>query len=216
MGSGRADAAPRRPASAAPAARARPRTAAPAPMRAPRELSGGRPLPPTTRERMEAAFGVPLDHVRLHTDADASDLADVHGADALALGRHIAFAAGRLSLETEEGARLLAHELAHVVQQQGDDDERAPQGPDSEPGEPAEREADAAAARVVRGEAAGVTPGAAAWTTRARIMRRARAGAEAARDDAPAPKPEATEPEAAEPARGDAAAPEAEATEPEP
>lgn len=187
MGARHADAAPRRPAAAEPAAR----TATRAPQPARRALHGGRPLPPTTRERMEAAFGLPLEHVRVHTDAEATELTDVHGAEALALGPHIAFAPARYSPDSEEGARLLAHELAHVVQQGGEEEDAAPQGPDSEPGEPAEREADAAAARVARGEPAGLTPGAAAWSTRARIMRRARSGAAAP----PEPETAAAEPE---------------------
>jgi hypothetical protein len=161
--------------SAESAGRSRQQAAAPMPVAepAPRVLSGGRPLPPTTRERMEAAFGVPLEHIRLHTDAEADEIAEEHEAEALTVGSHIAFAAARFDPDTDEGEELLAHELAHVVQRGGG--EARLDGPDSEPGEPAEREAYDAAARVARGEPAGVTPGAAVWTTRARIMRRARA-----------------------------------------
>lgn len=148
----------------------------------PIRLSGGRPLPPTTRERLESSFGRPLDHVRVHTDATAASLAEAHAADAVTTGGSIAFATSRFQPETAAGLSLLAHEVAHVVQQ------GATPGPATahprkrsggliEPGvAAAERAADHAAARVVRGELAGLEPGGLAWTTRDRLLRRARAG----------------------------------------
>jgi hypothetical protein len=52
--------------------------------------------------------------VRLHTD---SDVAQRVAATAFTLGHDIHFAPGRYRPDTAEGARTLAHELAHVVQQ---------------------------------------------------------------------------------------------------
>jgi Domain of unknown function (DUF4157) len=144
-------------------------------------LAGGRPLPPSTRQRMERSFGQSFDGVRIHDDADASALTELHGAEALTVGKDIAFRAGRFRPESEQGDRILAHELAHVVQQQGAGD-AGPQakGEVSQPHEPAEQEAEAAATRVARGERAGVKPGGHAWSTRARLMRLAESGAMAA------------------------------------
>lgn len=83
--------------------------------------AGGRRLPPTTRERMEAAFGRGLDDVRIHTDAPAASLTAAHHAHALTARAHLAFAAGRFRPDTGDGVHLLAHELAHVVQQSASD-----------------------------------------------------------------------------------------------
>ena len=172
--------------------RTRAETAARAPVTEARALTGGRPLPPSTRERLEAAFAVPLDDVRVHTDADATDLTDEHDAEALTIGSHIAFEPGRFRPDSEEGLRLLAHEVTHVVQSGGGDGPALGRGPGSVPSEPVEREADRAAERIARGETAEVTPGAAALTTRARIMRKARAGAETRDAASPAPGPTAS------------------------
>ncbi len=169
----------RRSAETASSSRTRAETAPRAPVTEARALTGGRPLPPSTRERLEAAFAVPLDDVRVHTDAEATDLTDEHDAEALTIGSHIAFGPGRFRPDSEEGRACSRTKLTHVVQQGGGDGPALGRGPGSEPSEPVEREADRAAERIVRGETAEVTPGAAALTTRARIMRKARAGAEA-------------------------------------
>jgi hypothetical protein len=56
---------------------------------------------------------------RLHTDADAQRVAMSHDASAVTIGRDIFFGPGRYRPDANDGARLLAHELAHVVQQLG-------------------------------------------------------------------------------------------------
>lgn len=79
----------------------------------------GRPLEPGVRHGFEASFGTDLARVRVHDDgAAAASAADV---DALAytVGPHVVFARGRYAPETAAGRRLLAHELTHVVQQDG-------------------------------------------------------------------------------------------------
>ncbi len=141
-------------------------------------LGGGRPLPPTTRQRMERSFGRSFADVRVHEGSEAAVAARGHGAEAFTQGNHIAFGEGRYQPGSEAGQRLLAHELAHVVQQQGAS-ESGPQAKSevSTPAEPAEQEAEAAASRVVRGEPAGVRPGGHGPSTRERLMRRALAGA---------------------------------------
>ena len=55
--------------------------------------------------------------VRLHTDGQAAASAAAIGAKAYTIGNHIVFGAGQYRPETAEGRELLAHELAHVVQQ---------------------------------------------------------------------------------------------------
>lgn len=78
----------------------------------------GRPLPSEARTRMEHRLGRDFSMVRLHTDAAAARLTDAAGANALAYGDEIAFAHGAFAPDTQSGGDLLAHELAHVAQQQ--------------------------------------------------------------------------------------------------
>lgn len=79
----------------------------------------GRPLDPAARAFFEPRFGVRLDQVRVHDDAQAAGSAAEVGALAYTVGPDIAFAAGRYAPASAMGRHLLAHELAHVLQQQG-------------------------------------------------------------------------------------------------
>jgi hypothetical protein len=79
--------------------------------------SPGRPLEPDTRASFESLLGFDLGHVRVHTDGEAADSARTINAQAYTVGREIAFAEGRYAPHTNEGKRLLAHELVHTVQQ---------------------------------------------------------------------------------------------------
>jgi hypothetical protein len=79
--------------------------------------SPGRPLDATTRNFFEPRLGHDLSDVRLHTDAQAARSARSVEAHAYTVGSHIAFDAGRYAPTTNAGQRLLAHELAHVIQQ---------------------------------------------------------------------------------------------------
>jgi hypothetical protein len=72
-----------------------------------------------TRSFMEARFGRDFGDVRIHRDARAGGSARELSAAAHTLGSHIAFADGQFQPEAAAGRRLLAHELAHVVQQGG-------------------------------------------------------------------------------------------------
>jgi hypothetical protein len=78
---------------------------------------GGTPLEARTRAEMEARLGHNLSSVRVHDDASAALLARSEGALALTSGRHVYFGAGAYAPDADEGKALLAHELAHVVQQ---------------------------------------------------------------------------------------------------
>jgi hypothetical protein len=80
--------------------------------------SPGRPLDPSTRAYFEPRFGRDLSNVRLHGNAPANASARDLGARAYTLGSDIAFAAGEFQPRTDDGRALIAHELAHVFQQE--------------------------------------------------------------------------------------------------
>lgn len=84
----------------------------------------GHPLEPSFLSEMEASFGTGFGHVRIHSDAAAAQSAAELGANAFAIGDHIAFGPGRYETASLEGRRLIAHELAHVAQQRGGDGAR--------------------------------------------------------------------------------------------
>jgi outer membrane protein assembly factor BamB len=77
----------------------------------------GHPLEPAVRSSLGAAFGTDLSAVRIHDDVRAARLAAEFGVDAFAHGRDIYFAAARYRPTRPQGLRLLAHEVAHVLQQ---------------------------------------------------------------------------------------------------
>jgi len=79
--------------------------------------SSGRPLDAQTRAFFEPRFGRDFSNVRIHSDDAAADSAQAIEASAYTSGSHIVFGNGEHRPETTEGQRLLAHELAHVVQQ---------------------------------------------------------------------------------------------------
>jgi hypothetical protein len=79
--------------------------------------SSGRPLDKAVRDSFEPRFGCDFSKVRIHDGAHAAESALAVHAHAYTVGNDIAFAAGRYAPQSEEGRRLLAHELAHTVQQ---------------------------------------------------------------------------------------------------
>jgi hypothetical protein len=66
---------------------------------------------------MESAFGVGFHHVRIHTDSTAASLSSHLKARAFTVGEHIALGSGEYRPGTAVGDALIAHELAHTVQQ---------------------------------------------------------------------------------------------------
>ena len=76
----------------------------------------GQPLDPSVRRELEEQLGHDLGRVRLHTDRDSGELAQMLGADAVAVGQDIFFREGAYQPGTDEGRRLLAHEVLHTVQ----------------------------------------------------------------------------------------------------
>ncbi len=91
----------------------------PRPAAVERQLGPGAALDGGLQSRMESAFGQSLSHVRVHADRTAAGLSDQLAAKAFAVGPHIAFGAGEFQPGTPLGDGLIAHELAHVVQQEG-------------------------------------------------------------------------------------------------
>lgn len=81
--------------------------------------SPGQALDATTRAFFEPRFGHDFSSVRLHTDEHGADSAKAVNALAYTAGQHVVFGSNQYSPGTAEGQRLLAHELAHVVQQNG-------------------------------------------------------------------------------------------------
>jgi hypothetical protein len=79
--------------------------------------SPGRPLNAETRAFMEPCFGHDFRHVRVHTDARSANSARAVNALAYTVGPEIVFGAGLYQPDAPSGQRLLAHELAHTLQQ---------------------------------------------------------------------------------------------------
>ena len=110
----------------------------------------GRPLDSATRSFMEPRFGHDFSQVRVHDDARAGESARTVNANAYTVGGHIAFAPGRYDPASSTGRRLLAHELAHTIQQADKTVVQSKSGIDPHDS-PAEREADAVADRIMLG-----------------------------------------------------------------
>ncbi|MFI9773288.1 DUF4157 domain-containing protein [Streptomyces sp. NPDC051956] len=117
----------------------------------------GQPLDPGLRRELEEQLGHDLGRVRLHTGRDAGQLTELLGADAVAVGQDVFFREGAYRPGTDEGRRLLTHELQHTVQNpHGLGALRAGRelGAVSLPQQAIEREAEAAAQAVVQEESA--------------------------------------------------------------
>jgi Domain of unknown function (DUF4157) len=77
----------------------------------------GQRIDPKMNERLGRALGADFSEVTVHTDRAADRLSQALDADAFTVGSHIFFRANRYNPSTPAGQRLMAHELAHVVQQ---------------------------------------------------------------------------------------------------
>lgn len=81
---------------------------------------GGQPMAPQTNASMSQAFGRDFGQVRIHTGSEAVQMNQGLNAKAFTHGPEIYFNRGQYNPESTAGKRLLAHELTHVVQQNGD------------------------------------------------------------------------------------------------
>ena len=78
--------------------------------------SPGKPLDGGVKQRLEGAFGKDLSDGRVHYDATAAGAAKSLEAAAFAVGTDIVFGEGRYAPGTDAGDHLIAHEVAHTVQ----------------------------------------------------------------------------------------------------
>jgi hypothetical protein len=117
--------------------------------------SPGQPLDPATRTFMELRFGHDFSRVRVHADAQAAESARTVNARAYTVGNNVVFDAGNYAPRTNKGLRLMAHELAHTIQQ----NESGTQPLRLADDDGQEREAERAAAAIPSGRFTGVAPG---------------------------------------------------------
>jgi hypothetical protein len=116
-------------------------------------LGAGRPLDRGERDFFEPRFGRSFDAVRVHDGPQADRAARDYDAQAYTVGQDIVFGRGQYRPGTQPGRELLAHELAHTVQQRDGRVATQRQAAVSMPGDPLEREADAMAGAVLRSAA---------------------------------------------------------------
>jgi hypothetical protein len=109
--------------------------------------SGGQALDSGVRSQMESAFGADFSGVRVHTSSDADTLNSVLNARAFTTGQDIFFRRGAYNHVSSSGQKLLAHELTHVVQQNGNNIQR--RATVGQPGDKYEQEAESVAKQVV-------------------------------------------------------------------
>jgi hypothetical protein len=80
-------------------------------------LGGGQPLPQSEREFFEPRFGHDFSRVRIHVDSTAHRLNRHLNSRAFAVGKDLFFRSDKYKVGDFSAKQLLAHELAHVVQQ---------------------------------------------------------------------------------------------------
>jgi Domain of unknown function (DUF4157) len=107
----------------------------------------GVPLAPNIRTDMESAFNQDLSQVRVHADPAADAITRGADAAAMTIGNDVWFGAGRYRNDSLGGRLIIAHELAHVVQQQ-----KGGLDPPINPHASHEREASLAAITTALGE----------------------------------------------------------------
>lgn len=110
--------------------------------------SGGQALDQAARTSLEPQFGYDFSQVQVFATPEAAQSAEALDAQAYTVGANLVFGAGRYAPQREDGRWLIAHELAHVVQQSSNPPLAPPaadQIPISPPDDAMEQEADAAA-----------------------------------------------------------------------
>jgi len=119
---------------------------------------GGRPLDQETEATMGSAFGHDFQDVRVHTGGEATASAQRLGANAYTVGNDVVFSDGQYDPGSSTGQKVLAHELAHVVQQRSGPVDGTDTGSGvkvSDPNDRFERAAEETAHRVTSGQSAG-------------------------------------------------------------
>ena len=137
--------------------------------------SAGSALPDTLMRKFESSLGTDLSSVRVHTGGASAQAAEAVGARAYTMGQDIHFGAGQLDAASPGGQHLIAHEVAHTVQQRGGSPTRQNKLNVSSPFDAAEHEADRAADAMVVGRQASI---AGAPPSAARMIQREKEGGE--------------------------------------
>ncbi|QKQ77793.1 DUF4157 domain-containing protein [Nostoc sp. TCL240-02] len=91
---------------------------------------GGQAIADNIREPMEVAFGADFSGVKVHTDGQSDQLNRSIQARAFTTGQDVFFRSGEYNPGSRGGQELLAHELTHVVQQNGGAVQRSPLFPE--------------------------------------------------------------------------------------
>jgi len=112
------------------------------------QLGGGEALEGSLQGRMSSAFGYDFSGVRVRKGSQAAQLSSDLNARAFTIGSNVAFGAGEYQPGSPIGDALIAHELAHVVQQGGASAHAPLQKGGAETGS-LERDADVSAVRAV-------------------------------------------------------------------
>ena len=119
--------------------------------------STGQRLPADLGRTFEQALGVDLSAIRVHADPQSADAGRAIGARAYTIGQDIHFNDGQYNPASSDGQLLLAHEVAHTVQQGQGSPTAHCKLEVSEPEDALEVEADRAAAAMLRGQAVSVS-----------------------------------------------------------
>jgi hypothetical protein len=115
-----------------------------------KERGAGQGLDAGVKRQMESSLGADFGGVRIHTDQRSDSLNHALSARAFTTGQDIFFRDGAYQPGSSVGRELIAHELTHVVQQNGNAVKRAMSV--SQPGDPHEVEAEQTARAVVQQE----------------------------------------------------------------
>jgi hypothetical protein len=121
--------------------------------------SSGQPLDPATRALMQPRFGHDFGRVRVHIDSRAAESTRAINAAAYTVGQDVVFGAGQYAPRTSGGQKLIAHELAHTIQQGAHAQAHQHTLEATSPSDAAEQEAASASEAVTRGHLAVATPG---------------------------------------------------------
>jgi hypothetical protein len=115
---------------------------------------GGTSLDDGVRKKMESSLGHDFSDVKVHTGSSAANAAKSVQAQAFTVGNELVFNDGKYNPSSPEGQRTIAHELTHVVQQRSGSvpgESREGGIKVSDPGDWAEKQAEATADAVMSG-----------------------------------------------------------------
>jgi hypothetical protein len=121
---------------------------------------GGSPLDPGARTFLEQRMGADFSDVRVHTGPGADESAGSIGAQAYTVGTDVVFSSGAYQPDSPSGRHVLAHELAHVIQQKAGPVDGTPAAGGisvSDPSDRFEQAAGRAADQAMSGEGGGAT-----------------------------------------------------------